>query len=300
MSSNTDQASEKIAEDKRLLIDKEMVFQTGDAALDLLLESARKKFNDQNFKVRKEALDKLWDAFQRLKTIDYPLDKNKPVNKPKSTEKLISKSAREPEFRIRLNTEMNELTSIGDNFQIRHYEKGKTPIESSLQVDYLYYRMLSLILFLLNSRWKKVSLMLNYILENPEECVRFSSSLDQQGSFTCDRRDGRPRLSIIEYGEYGNSPIKKFHDMLPIGSFQPNKQVRSLGLDGNIHDVIRSQWGISGKDDLKLIVDFLEQYPLRKKLEKYISWKHMVDIYIKQGYKSPELLSLAEDFHKRF
>jgi hypothetical protein len=125
--------------------------------------------------------------------------------------------------------------------------------------------------------------------------------LHYQGNFTCDRRDGRPRLSIIEYGEYGNSSIiKQFHDMLPIGSFQPDKQLKSRGIDGDIIDVIRSPWSISSKDDLKLIVDFLERHPLKRQLKKYNSWKHMVEIYIKQGYKSPELLSLAEDFLEQF
>src|ERR1700730_9317911 len=45
-------------------------FQTGDGALDRLLETARSKFLSPKIETRREALESLWDAFERLKTVD--------------------------------------------------------------------------------------------------------------------------------------------------------------------------------------------------------------------------------------
>jgi hypothetical protein len=58
---------------------KGATFNTGDAHLDELLEDAREKFMDPNLKIRKEALEKIWDAFERLKTIEAGKDKKATV-----------------------------------------------------------------------------------------------------------------------------------------------------------------------------------------------------------------------------
>ncbi len=46
------------------------VFNTGDAELDGLLETAREKFLSPDLKTRRESLEKLWDAWERLKTVE--------------------------------------------------------------------------------------------------------------------------------------------------------------------------------------------------------------------------------------
>ena len=51
------------------------VFRSGDAALDQMLESARRTFLDRDPKVRLESLEKLWDAWERLKTLGTGADK---------------------------------------------------------------------------------------------------------------------------------------------------------------------------------------------------------------------------------
>ena len=48
-------------------------------------------------------------------------------------------------FNEHLTTEFQELTKIGNQFQIRHFEKVKIQIKSNLHIDYLFYRMASLI-----------------------------------------------------------------------------------------------------------------------------------------------------------
>lgn len=90
---------------------------------------------------RQEALEKLWDAFERLKTLSGGKDKRA------SVEDLCKKSANGlAGFDEILNKEAFELTNIGNNYQIRHFEKGKPSIPDPLIVDYLFFRLLALIL----------------------------------------------------------------------------------------------------------------------------------------------------------
>ena len=50
---------------------------SSDSELNELIKSAIKKFKDKNPETRKESLEKLWDAWERLKTIYLELDKKK-------------------------------------------------------------------------------------------------------------------------------------------------------------------------------------------------------------------------------
>jgi hypothetical protein len=121
------------------------VFKTGDTELDRLLETAREKFLNRSLDVRKEGMEKLWDAWERLKTVEPGSDK-------KVTSKtLLDKAANEPVLRERLEIEAKELSWIGNNLMIRHTEVGKPPISGSAQVDYLFHRMFSMIRLLLKS-----------------------------------------------------------------------------------------------------------------------------------------------------
>jgi len=106
------------------------LFETGDKDLDALLEVARIKYFDPDFAVRKESLEKLWDAWERLKTVEPGKDKKA------STEKLLERTAIGC-FREMLESEAHELTRIGNQFRIRHSETDKTPVDESEQVDYL-------------------------------------------------------------------------------------------------------------------------------------------------------------------
>jgi hypothetical protein len=121
------------------------VFRTGDADLDRLLETAREKFLNRSLDIRKEGLEKLWDAWERLKTIEKGKDK------PAQVKAILDRSATEPVLRERLETEARELNFIGNNLMIRHTEVGKPPIGESAQVDYLFHRMFAMIRLLLRS-----------------------------------------------------------------------------------------------------------------------------------------------------
>lgn len=120
------------------------VFQTGEDILDELLERARAKFLSREPAVRKESLEALWDAWERLKTLEPGRDKRE------STARLLDKGATEPTFRaVVLESDARLLTDIGNGFMIRHTEQGKIPIGDDEHVDFLFHRLFALIYLLL-------------------------------------------------------------------------------------------------------------------------------------------------------
>jgi hypothetical protein len=121
------------------------MFRSGDRLLDELLETARQKFLQPKPAIRQEALEKLWDAWERIKTLEDP------AHKKNSIGLMLDKASPEPNLRMALDSEAAELTRIGNNFTIRHTEVGKTEIASSEHIDYLFHRMFALIRLLLRA-----------------------------------------------------------------------------------------------------------------------------------------------------
>jgi hypothetical protein len=114
-------------------------FRTSDLTLNRMLNEARDKFLNPDIVIRRESLERLWDAWERIKTV---LD---PSNKRRSVGLLLDKCATESNFRELLEDEATKLTTIGNTFQIRHSEVTQTEIETSSQVDYIFQRLFSLI-----------------------------------------------------------------------------------------------------------------------------------------------------------
>jgi hypothetical protein len=123
----------------------EAFFKTGDVLLDDMLEVARHKFLNRELAVRLESLEKLWDAWERLKTVEQGKDK-----KAKASA-LLDRVTEEPALRQTIEEEAIALTGIGNKFMIRHTETDKVPITASVHVDYLFHRMFSLLRLLLRS-----------------------------------------------------------------------------------------------------------------------------------------------------
>lgn len=117
-------------------------FQSGDARLDELLETARRKFLSPRIEMRREALEVLWDAFERLKTVGHS-DKKIGIGL------LLDRAAGGPKFRLALEGEARALTDAGNSLQIRHHETNQEPIPTSAGVDYLFHRLFALIQLLL-------------------------------------------------------------------------------------------------------------------------------------------------------
>lgn len=119
------------------------VFNTGDRVLDELLERSRTKFLSRDPPVRREPLETLWDAWERLKSLEPGKDKKE------STARILDRASADQAFRKALEVEARSLTDIGNNFRIRHAEVGKTPITDDEEVDFFFHRMFALIRLLL-------------------------------------------------------------------------------------------------------------------------------------------------------
>jgi len=124
---------------------KSAVFFTGDDKLNQLLNDAIAKYLDPDLKVRQESLEKLWDAWERLKTIEPGIDKKASVRV------LLDRVANEPTFRDTIEREAKELTRIGNTFEIRHSETDKAPLKKSEYVDYLFHRLFAFIRLVLKT-----------------------------------------------------------------------------------------------------------------------------------------------------
>ncbi|MEO6148020.1 MAG: hypothetical protein ABIT70_13475 [Sulfuriferula sp.] len=121
------------------------IFRTGDRALDTMLEDSRVKFLNPNPAIRRESLERLWDCWERLKSLENP-------NKKLSVEALLAKASPDCAFRAALNTEAQALTDIGNSFHIRHAEVSQTAVTDSAHVDYLFHRLYCMIQLLLSKR----------------------------------------------------------------------------------------------------------------------------------------------------
>ncbi|MDO8250503.1 MAG: hypothetical protein Q7T78_12420 [Rhodoferax sp.] len=127
---------------------KRTLFRSGDRTLDNMLEECRTKFSDRNPLVRREALERLWDAWERLKSLADPGDKKK------SVKIIFDAVTSEPSLRARLEAEATELNSIGNSHLIRHSEVNQVPVIDVDHVDYLFHRLFAMIQLMLR---KKVS-----------------------------------------------------------------------------------------------------------------------------------------------
>lgn len=116
-----------------LLFDRKS--KTNDNELDMLINEAKDRFFIP--KDKQIALEKLWDAFERLKTYYQS-------NKKKSSTELINKASKDFDFKL-IEDEFRLLTKIGNEYRIRHHETDKIEVKNSKHVDYLFFRMLSLI-----------------------------------------------------------------------------------------------------------------------------------------------------------
>lgn len=121
-------------------------FNTGDRTLDNMLDECRAKFSDRNPLVRREALERLWDAWERLKSLADPGDKKRSIMI------ILDAMATEPLLRARLEAEAIELNSIGNSHLIRHSEVGQVPVIDADQIDYLFHRLFAMIELMLKKK----------------------------------------------------------------------------------------------------------------------------------------------------
>ena len=111
-----------------------------------MLEECRTKFSDRNPLVRREALERLWDAWERLKSLADPGDKKR------SIKITLDAVAAEPSLRSRLEAEAIELTAIGNSHLIRHSEVNQVAVIDVDHVDYLFHRLFAMIQLMLRKK----------------------------------------------------------------------------------------------------------------------------------------------------
>jgi hypothetical protein len=118
-------------------------FNTGDHVLNELLYESTSKIKSPDIKERRNALEKLWDAWERIKTIEPGKDKKA------SAKAILDKAASTDCYRLLLKDEAEKLTDMGNNFRIRHSEINKKEFEKESQLDYFFLRAFCLIYILL-------------------------------------------------------------------------------------------------------------------------------------------------------
>lgn len=112
---------------------------TRDQEFDNLLETAIGKYRSPEIAVRREALEQLWDAFERSKTIL----ESKKKDGAKALIRALTDGADSEEVKL-VESEMRELTTIGNTFRIRHHETNAAELSDAF-VDQLFARMYALL-----------------------------------------------------------------------------------------------------------------------------------------------------------
>lgn len=132
---------ERVVENSPLTIEIENSFAAvAEAGTSELLKDAVALYKTPNPAARQDLVEKIWDAFERLKTYYTTLDKKH------SLEKIVNDIAGgNPDFVNLFNGEFKALTDIGNNYRIRHHETYKIDITDARYYDYLFNRCLSLI-----------------------------------------------------------------------------------------------------------------------------------------------------------
>jgi hypothetical protein len=119
---------------------------SGDAKLDELLQEACTWFRDPAPSARGRATERLWDAWERLKSLEVEGDKRL------SVAALLESATSNPAFRLVLESEAKALTEIGNKFHIRHFETDRSALTEPEQFDYLFHRLYALMHYLIFAR----------------------------------------------------------------------------------------------------------------------------------------------------
>jgi len=132
---------ERIVEDTPLSPEIEIqVQQIAESGTRELMQDAIVLYKTPNPAARQDSIEKIWDAFERLKTYYTNLDKRG------SAQKIVEDMSNgEREFITIFNAEFEVLTDIGNQFRIRHSETSQIDITDSRHYDYFFNRCLSLI-----------------------------------------------------------------------------------------------------------------------------------------------------------
>jgi len=105
-----------------------------------LLDEAVALFKQPNPAMRSNAVEKIWDALERLKTYYKTFDKKASTNRI-----IADMSGGQPAFEQLFTAEFYALTKIGNDYRIRHHETNKIDINDLRHYDYFFSRCLALV-----------------------------------------------------------------------------------------------------------------------------------------------------------
>lgn len=117
---------------------KEIIKEVG---LKELIEQATVLYGSSNISDKQTAVEKLWDAFERLKTY-YGGGKQKKDSITRIVEEMANGSGGYIEL---FDEEFTRLTKLGNDYRIRHHETDKMEIIDNNYYDYFYQRCFALI-----------------------------------------------------------------------------------------------------------------------------------------------------------
>lgn len=144
--SSNGQIENIIGEDTQILM-RDALTQSSvmDAEYSEMLRTACTKITSSRLEIAYEALEKLWDAYERLKCYFEQTDKNK---KGQSAARIVDLFDENQLFKDEVNTEMRKLTELGNAFRIRHSEPYQFTLSSHRQINYLFRRCLAMIVLI--------------------------------------------------------------------------------------------------------------------------------------------------------
>ena len=132
---------ERVIEHSTLSIEVETTIKSvKESGLKDLLDEAVLLFKQPNPAMRNDAVEKLWDALERLKTYYTSLDKKASVTKI-----IKDMGDGQPSFEQLFDVEFSALTKIGNDYRIRHHETNKIDIQDIRHYDYFFNRCLALL-----------------------------------------------------------------------------------------------------------------------------------------------------------
>ena len=112
-------------------------FQIDDHEFNKLVEQAFQYYKEARIDT---ATEKIWDAFERIKTFYKQYDKKGSITKLID---IVSKN--NAEYREMVEEEFTSLTKLGNDFRIRHHETNKKDICCIEHYDYLFHRCIAVL-----------------------------------------------------------------------------------------------------------------------------------------------------------
>ena len=116
---------------------------TTDAELDQMLHEACELFASPVPAERQRALERLWDAWERARTLHGDMKQ--------SVKRLLDEATSVPAFREVIEQDAGALTNAGNEFYIRHKGTAQTLLDRTAETDYLFMRLHNLLMLVLGT-----------------------------------------------------------------------------------------------------------------------------------------------------